>query len=68
MPDHIRQSTNELRGCVAVALERLFVDHLADGEPEGRFEALGWVSLAEMNMIQQEMGDLPLVPLHLGQP
>jgi hypothetical protein len=41
VPDHVRQSADKLGGGVAVALERLLVDHLADGEPEGGFEALG---------------------------
>ncbi len=40
MPDHVGQGADELRGGVAVALEGLLVDHLADGEPEGCFEAL----------------------------
>lgn len=45
MPDHIRQSTNKLRRGVAVALEGFLVDHLADGEPEGGFEALEFISI-----------------------
>jgi hypothetical protein len=42
VPDHVGQGADELRGRVAVALEGLLVDHLADGEPEGCFEALEW--------------------------
>jgi hypothetical protein len=38
------QSTNELRGCVELRSETFFVDILADGVPEGRFEALLWSS------------------------
>jgi hypothetical protein len=45
VPDHVGQGADELRGGVAVALERLLVDHLADGEPEGGFEALGGLVL-----------------------
>ena len=41
VPDHVGQGADELWGGVAVALEGLLVDHLADGEPEGCFEALG---------------------------
>jgi hypothetical protein len=40
MPDHISQGGDELRRGVPVALKRLLVDHLADGEPEGCFKAL----------------------------
>jgi hypothetical protein len=40
MPDHIGQCANELWGGVAVTLEGLLVDYLADGEPEGCLEAL----------------------------
>jgi hypothetical protein len=46
VPDHVGQGADELRGGVAVALERLLVDHLADGEPEGGFEALGGLVFA----------------------
>jgi hypothetical protein len=46
VPDHVGQGADELRGGVAVALERLLVDHLADGEPEGGFEALGGLAFA----------------------
>jgi hypothetical protein len=43
VPDHVGQGADELRGGVAVALEGFLVDNLADGEPEGGFEALGGV-------------------------
>ena len=47
VPDHVGQGADELRGGVAVALEGFLVDDLADGEPEGCFEALR--GLAEMD-------------------
>jgi hypothetical protein len=43
VPDHVGEGADELRGGVAVALEGFLVDDLADGEPEGGFEALGGV-------------------------
>jgi hypothetical protein len=39
-PDHLCQSTNELRCRIAVASQRFFIDNLAYGVPEGGFEAL----------------------------
>ena len=43
-PDQLGERSDELRRRVAVPAQRLFVDHLADGEPEGLFEALEGVS------------------------
>ena len=40
-PHQLRQRPDKLRRRVAVPAHRLVVDHLADGEPEGFFEALG---------------------------
>lgn len=39
-PQHLRESPDELGGCVAVSPEGLFVYDFADGEPECCFEAL----------------------------
>lgn len=39
-PHQLRQRPDELRRGVAVALERLLVDDLADGVPQGSLEAL----------------------------
>lgn len=39
-PDHLGQSTDELRCCVAVPAERFLVYNLPDCEPEGSLEAL----------------------------
>lgn len=39
--DELGEGTDELRGCVEVGVEARFVDELANGVPEGRFEALG---------------------------
>lgn len=40
-PHQLRQRADELRCGVTIPAEGLFVDDLADGEPEGFFEALG---------------------------
>lgn len=39
-PDHLGQGANELRCCRGAMALRFRVDELADGEPEGGFEAL----------------------------
>lgn len=45
MPDHVGQSSDELGGGITVAPQRFLIHNLADGIPEGCFEALGKVSL-----------------------
>ena len=42
-PDQLHQGADELRGGVDVVLESFVVDDLADGVPEGGFEALSRV-------------------------
>lgn len=39
-PEHLRQRADELRGGVKTQLQHLFVDYLADGQPQGRLEPL----------------------------
>lgn len=39
----LSQGSDELRRGIPVPLERLLVDHLTDGEPEGGFQALAQV-------------------------
>lgn len=44
-PYELREGADELRCCVAVALETFFVDDLADCVPEGGLETLRGVSV-----------------------
>lgn len=56
-PDHLGQCANELGSGVPISSQAVFVDHLADCEPEGGFELL--IRLLVWMRLSREVGHLP---------
>lgn len=63
--DQFGQRPNELRRGIPIPLDRLFINHLADGEPQGCLQSLYEVNKQNPTPVSSHLS-LPLerLPLH----